>query len=64
MCLHFRLLHKQRFFESVVGPLVEIFSTTNDINTKSCTLVAIASLLPWLPHIVLNAHIQKVSAIQ
>ncbi|KAK4311358.1 hypothetical protein Pmani_017134 [Petrolisthes manimaculis] len=54
-----RLLHKQRFFESVVGPLVELFSTTNDIKTKSCALVAIASLLPWLPHIVLNAHIQK-----
>ncbi|KAK4313825.1 hypothetical protein Pmani_014851 [Petrolisthes manimaculis] len=49
----------QRFFESVVGPLVELFSTTNDIKTKSCALVAIASLLPWLPHIVLNAHIQK-----
>ncbi|KAK4308132.1 hypothetical protein Pmani_020162 [Petrolisthes manimaculis] len=32
---------------------------TNDIKTKSCALVAIASLLPWLTHIVLNAHIQK-----
>ncbi|KAK4300608.1 hypothetical protein Pmani_027192 [Petrolisthes manimaculis] len=57
-----RLLHKQRFFESVVGPLVELFSTTNDIKTKSCVLVAIASLLPWLTHIVLNAHIQKQNA--
>lgn len=53
-----RLLYKQRYFENVVGPLVDTFNNTTG-NTKHNALLAVSSLLPHLPHLVLNAHIKR-----
>ncbi|XP_050733299.1 MMS19 nucleotide excision repair protein homolog [Eriocheir sinensis] len=54
-----RLLHKQRFFEGVVGPLVETFSSSQG-SPQSCCLVALCSLLPHLSQLILAPHVQKV----
>ncbi|XP_066962387.1 MMS19 nucleotide excision repair protein homolog [Macrobrachium rosenbergii] len=53
-----RLLYKQRYFENVVGPLVDTFDNTAG-NTKENALLAVSSILPHLPTLVLNAHIKK-----
>ncbi|XP_068203487.1 MMS19 nucleotide excision repair protein homolog [Palaemon carinicauda] len=53
-----RLLYKQRYFENVVGPFVDTFENTTG-NTKENALLAVSSILPHLPNLVLNAHIKK-----
>ncbi|XP_063604037.1 MMS19 nucleotide excision repair protein homolog [Penaeus indicus] len=53
-----RLLYKQRYFEHVIGPLVDLFNSAEN-STKQKALLAISSLLPSLPQLVLNAHIKR-----
>ncbi|KAG7164663.1 MMS19 nucleotide excision repair protein-like [Homarus americanus] len=53
-----RLLYKQRYFEIMVGPLVDMFHSSEG-NTKHNALLALSSLMPSLPHLVLNNHIKK-----
>ncbi|XP_037791283.1 MMS19 nucleotide excision repair protein homolog [Penaeus monodon] len=53
-----RLLYKQRYFEYVIGPLVDLFNSAEN-STKQKALLAISSLLPSLPQLVLNAHIKR-----
>lgn len=57
----YRLLYKQRYFEHVIGPLVDLFNSAEN-STKQKALLAISSLLPSLPQLVLNAHIKRVRA--
>ncbi|KAK8748728.1 hypothetical protein OTU49_015961 [Cherax quadricarinatus] len=53
-----RLLYKQRYFEGVVGPLVDMFHQSEG-STKHNSLLALSSLLSSLPYLILNAHIEK-----
>ncbi|KAK7081018.1 mms19 nucleotide excision repair [Halocaridina rubra] len=53
-----RILYKQRYFQYVIGPLVDAFNTTTG-SAKQNALLALSSLLPHLPHTVLNTHINR-----
>ncbi|XP_045134456.1 MMS19 nucleotide excision repair protein homolog [Portunus trituberculatus] len=54
-----RLLHRQRFFEGVVHPIVDTFSTSKG-SLKTCCQVALCSLMPHLPQAILAPHVNKV----
>ena len=56
----YRLLYKQRYFENIVGSLVDTFDNTAG-STKQNALLAVSSLLPHLPNLVLSAHIERVN---
>nr|XP_045590445.1 MMS19 nucleotide excision repair protein homolog [Procambarus clarkii] len=53
-----RLLYKQRYFEGVVTPLVNMFDANED-SSKHNALLALSSLLSSLPYLILNTHIKK-----
>ncbi|MPC17387.1 MMS19 nucleotide excision repair [Portunus trituberculatus] len=53
-----RLLHRQRFFEGVVHPIVDTFSTSKG-SLKTCCQVALCSLMPHLPQAILAPHVNK-----
>ncbi|CAL4187032.1 unnamed protein product, partial [Meganyctiphanes norvegica] len=57
-----RLLYKQRFFEAKIGILGDIFSSSEGCK-KQNAMLAVASLLPCLPSLVLRDHMNRLLPI-
>lgn len=55
----YRLLFKQRFFVSVIDPLVSGFEESKDFQVKVNYLVALSGILRYMPSSIISDHVSK-----